>query len=258
MAGHETVGNTLAFALLLLAVYPEYQAKVQEDLDRLLQNRPWEEWSLEQEYQMLQRGWIGAVLKEVLRPYAVVPFIIRRIVAPITVLDSDGESHVVPEKTLCCLDYTAAFRNPKTWPGRNMSSERRARLHNSPALDFDPSRWLKTGHDDDETTSAAEEYSDEDGSSPTAPLLFPFGQGPRTCPGRMFAQVEMTAALATILKDYTLQLVVDQRVRQRCGNDEKAAWEETRDEALKTLFDKIQTNITIELEAELPIQLVRR
>ena len=99
---------------------------------------------------------------------------------------------------------------------------------------------------------------DKEEGSTAPPLLFPFGQGPRTCPGRLFAQVEMTAALATVLKDYTLRVVVDERIKQNCGGDEKAAWEKTRDEALRILFDKIQTNITIELAAELPIQVVRR
>ena len=230
--------------------------KIQKDLDGLLEKRRWEEWSAEQEYQNLQSGWIGAVLKDVLRPYAVVPFISRTIVAPITVVDSDGESHVVPEKTLCSLNYSAAFRNPKTWPRRAVSSERRAQLHDSPALDFDPSRWLGIDSHSIETAAAMEEDKEEGSTAP--PLLFPFGQGPRTCPGRVFAQVEMTAALATVLKDYTLRLVVDERVKQNCGGDEKAAWEKTRDEALRILFDKIQTNITIELAAELPIQVVRR
>ena len=64
------------------------------------------------------------------RPYAVVPFITRTIVASMTVVDSNGDSHFIPAKTLVSLDYAAAFRDPKTWPRRTeVSSERRARLH---------------------------------------------------------------------------------------------------------------------------------
>ena len=269
MAGHETVGNALAFALYLLAIYPEYQSKIQGDLDVLLHNRPWEQWSIEQEYQALQNSWIGAVLKEVLRPYAVVPFITRMIVTPMTVVDSNGDSHVIPARTLVSLDYAAAFRNPKTWPRRTeVSSERRARLQDCPALDFDPSRWLKDadGSRNVESTAEGEGEEGEEGrgggenskTGTTATLLFPFGQGARTCPGQLFAQVEMTSVLATILKDYTLQLVVDERVKQDCNGDLQAAWEKTRDEAMKTLYHKIKTNITIELEAELPVRLVAR
>lgn len=152
------------------------------------------------------------------------------------------------EKTLCLLNFSAAFRNPSTWSKKDVSSERRAELHDSPALDFDPSRWLHSG----DVTAAMES---KEGA---APLLFPFGQGPHSCPGRLFAQVEMTAALATILKDYSLLLMVDEQVRHSCGGDEKAAWEKTRDNALRTLVDNIESNVSIMLLTALPIQVVRR
>ena len=248
LAGHETTGNTLAFALNLLAVYPEYQRKIQDDIDRQQKENPHEEWSVERDYQTFQRGWLGAVLKEVTRLYCVVQFIPRMIVAPMNVVDSKGETHAVPEKTLCLLNFSAAFQNPGTWNRRAVSAERRAELHDSPALDFDPSRWLESG----DVIAAAE---NKDG---IVPLLYPFGQGPHSCPGRLFAQVEMTAALATILRDYSLELAVDEQTTRSCGGDEEMAWKKTRDQALRTLIDGVESNVSIQLLKELPIRIVKR
>ena len=248
LAGHETTGNTLAFTLNLLAIYPEYQRKIQDDIDRQQKKHPHEEWSVEREYQAFQKGWLGAVLKEVLRLYCVVQFIPRIIVAPMNVIDSKGETHALPEKTLCLLNFSAAFQNPSAWNRRAVSAERRAELHDSPALDFDPSRWLESG----DVTAAAET---KDGS---VPLLYPFGQGPHSCPGRLFAQVEMTAAVATILKDYSLELVVDEQTTRSCGGDEEMAWKKTRDQALRTLKDDIESNVSLQLLKDLPIRIVKR
>ena len=45
----------------------------------------------------------------------------------------------------------------------------------------------------------------------------------------------MTAALSTILKGYSLELVVDEQTIREYEGDEKAAWEVTRDRAFKTV-----------------------
>ena len=238
----------MAFALNILAVYPEYQRRIQEDLDRLLRVRSWKEWTLEQEYQMLQHGWLNAVLKEVLHLYCVVQFVPRTIVAPVTVTDSKGETHRIPEKTLCLLNFSAAFQNPKTWSRRAISVKRRTDLHNSPALDFDPSRWLEN----DDSTAEVRRIDDQ------TPLHFPFGQGPHSCPGKTFAWIEMTAALATLLKDYSLELIVDESTKRKHGGDSRATWEDTRDQAFRTLVDDIESNVNVQLLKELPIRILKR
>ena len=247
LAGHETTGNTMAFALIMLAVYPEYQKYIQEELDHLLCVRRWEEWTLEQEYHALQQGWLNAVLKEVLRLYCVVQFIPRTIIAPLDVIDSRGETHTIPEKTLCLLNFSAAFQNPRIWDRRDVSAERRSDLHESPALDFNSHLWLK-----DDNPALAKDEDD------AVPHHFPFGQGPRSCPGSAFAHVEMTAALSTILKDYSLELVVDEQTKRKHGGNDRLACEETRDRAFRTLVDDIETNVSVQLLKELPIRIVER
>ncbi|ORY08614.1 cytochrome P450 [Clohesyomyces aquaticus] len=240
MAGHETAGNTLAFALLLLAIYPEHQLAIQKQLDAQLGSRPSDEWSMEQDFPALQKGHLGAVLKEVLRTYNVIQFFFRLVAAATTMVDSSGQKHDVPTNTLCALNYAAAFQNPATWAPKNVSEARRAELHHSPAIDFDPSRWLD------------ESVKDED------LIFFPFGNGPRKCPGMPFAQVEMVAVLATLFKECSLELMVTEDLVQTCNGDRNMAWEKTRDEAIRRMKDDVGANLTIQMLKELPILLLKR
>ncbi|KAI9691058.1 MAG: hypothetical protein M1822_008678 [Bathelium mastoideum] len=245
LAGHETTGNTMAFTLILLTVYPEFQKQVQQELDRHFGDRAKDQWTVEQDYAPLQQGYLGAVQKDVLRVYNVVGFLLRKTATATTVIDSNGSSHLIPENTLCLPNLAASFRHPAKWSKSNISRAKRAELHDSPAIDFDPSRWLDAGEDvvDKETDS---------------PLHWPFGQGARSCPGRAFAQAEMIAAVATIFKDYSLQLVVDDATLESCQSNPQQAWEATRDKALRMLIDDIECNINIYLIKDLPIKVVRR
>lgn len=238
MAGHETTGNTLAFVILLLAVYPEHQATIQHELDEQLGNRSKEEWSVECDFAPLQKGHLGAVIKETLRLYNVIQFIFRYTVAPTTLRDSKGVEHSVPANTTCLIDYAAAFHNPSIWRPNDISPERRVELHNSPALDFDPSRF-------------ADGKEHDDG-------FFPFGHGPRKCPGMPFAQVEMVAILATILKNWSIELVVPEDVIKMIGADVEKAREITKNKAIRQLKNDVDFNYNIQMAKELPIKLVPR
>jgi cytochrome P450 len=238
MAGHETTGNSLAFAVLLLAIYPEHQTEIQKELDRVLGDRPPEHWTSESDYKILNQGYLGAVLKEVLRSYNVVQFIFRLTVAPTTLTDSNGKSHIIPSNTTCLINVAGSLQNPNTWAPRNISPERRAELHHSPTIDFDPTRWL--GRSDDSDT------------------YFPFGHGSRQCPGKPFAQVEMIAFLARLLKEYTLELVVDDATLSSCGGDTGKAWQKKQDDAIRQMKDDVEFNINIQMRKELPIRVVRR
>lgn len=240
MAGHETVGNTLGFAILLLAVHPDIQTKVQQELDRVIGSKPKEEWSIETDYTPLQKGYLGAVINETLRLYNPVQFVFRTSISETTIVDSAGESHVVAANTLFCVNYAAAFFNPTTWSRAPITAERRAELKQSRAVDFDPERWL----------SSAE--------TPDIPVHWPFGQGGRICPGRPLAQVEMIGVLATLFKEYSIELVVsDDVLKQSQGHKEKA-WERARDNAIRQLQEDVEANLTIAMLKDLPIRLQRR
>ena len=248
LAGHETLGSTMGFIFVFLALYPEYQTRIREELDRQLGKRLKSEWTVEKDFQALQRGYIGAVQKEVLYLYNPGSFLMRTTVEEVTVKDSNGQAHIIPKDTLALINNAAAARNPAVWKKKSqVPTERRAALSDSPALYFNPERWLGTDDRPDADTTKRE-----------IPAWHAFGAGGRACPGRLFAQIEMTAVMATLLKEYVLDLVVDERTLKACGGDGVAAWERTRDRGLKMLYDDIEANISIGLMKELPIRVSRR
>lgn len=56
--GHATTSNALHNTITMLAIYPEYQVKMQEDLDRILGDR---EPDYENDYPALAESWAGAI-----------------------------------------------------------------------------------------------------------------------------------------------------------------------------------------------------
>ena len=248
LAGHETSGSTMGFIFVLLVLYPEYQKRIQEELDGQLKGRPKSKWTVEKDYQALQKGYLGAVQKEVLYIYNPGSFLMRTTVEPVTVIDSKGQSHVLSENTITLINNAAAARNPAVWKRPQVSSAKRAALSDSPALYFNPDRWLGTNDRPD----------DADGKDKEVPAWHAFGAGGRACPGRAFAQIEMTSVMATLLKDYSLELIVDEKTLRDCEGDKKLAWEKTRDEGIKMMYDDIEANISIGLMKELPIRVVKR
>jgi cytochrome P450 len=240
VAGHETLSNSLAFILLLLAVYPEYQSEIQADVDRIFGARLQDDWSSETDRATLQGGIMGAVIKEALRLYSPNVFGVRITVAPTLVTDSLGRQHTIPKGTTCAVDFAAAFQNPSAWEPNATSIRERERLHNSHAIDFNPRRWLGS------TEKANTDY------------YWPFGSGYRKCPGRHFAQTQLVAVLATIFKDYSLQLKIEDVVLDRFGGDKLEAWKHAREVAIQKLEDGVKVNLNVFMSEEVPITIVRR
>lgn len=235
----------MGFIFVLITLYPEYQERIQEELDRHFDGRLKSEWTVEKDYQGLQKGHIGAVQKEALYIYNPGSFLMRKTVEAVTVIDSKGQSHVIPENTLALIDNAAAARNPAIWKRPQVAPERRAALSDSPALYFNPERWLGTDDRPDDVRGSL-------------PAWHAFGAGGRACPGRTFAQIELTSVMATLLKDYSLELVVDEKTLRECRGDKNLAWARTRDTGIKMLYDDIEANISIGLMKELPIRIVKR
>ena len=74
-AGHEANANTLHFIILLLACYPNHQAAVQADIDRIMGTVPQEQWSLDAYYPLLYHSHVGAVINETSRLFTVLPYL---------------------------------------------------------------------------------------------------------------------------------------------------------------------------------------
>ena len=116
------------------------------------------------------------------------------------------------------IDLAAIGRHPTYWPPENADNERK---ECSPALDFDPSRWLN--HEDQGTGTA-----------------LPFSSGHRMCPGKRFAEVEMCAVLARFFTQFSLRLVpaeIDILEAKLAGYDQAWVEQRTKERTANALFE---------------------
>ncbi|KAL8896586.1 MAG: hypothetical protein Q9207_007646 [Kuettlingeria erythrocarpa] len=221
MAGFDTTSTTLSFVFLLLALHPPCQALLQQQIDQVLGSKTLSDWNADDDLQQLLNGYLGAVISETLRLYHPVAWYARKTVRQTTLTDSQGVSHTVPAETIIMIDVAAMGRHPQRWPSENAGT---ARNQASPALDFDPSRWLKPESENDQGKSAA----------------FPFSSGHRMCPGKRFAEVEMCAVVARVFSQFSLRLEPDDiDVKQAKSASHDWAWVEqrTKERAADALFN---------------------
>ncbi|MCJ1387603.1 hypothetical protein MMC18_000446 [Xylographa bjoerkii] len=187
IAGFDTTFTTLSFVFLLLALHHSCQVLLQQQLDEVLGSKAVSEWGADTDLQQLLGGYLGAIVSETLRLYHSVAWYTRMVVRDTTLTDSKDVGHMTPADTIIIIDVTAISRHPTYWPSENASTEWKER---SPALDFDPLRWLKFKGQEDPENKAA----------------FPFSSGYRMCPGERFAEVEMCAIVARFLSQFSLRL----------------------------------------------------
>lgn len=161
-AGEDTTANTLGWMIYYLSTHPEVQARMREEIDQVLGDATRVE-SLEQAAAL---RYINAAFIETLRLRPVAPLLMLQANEA---LELDG--HLVPEGTevVVLLDQEAR------------SAERFA----DPDA-FRPERWLG---------------SDVDPLRPSD-VLFPFGGGPRICPGRGLAALEVQTLLGSLLRRF--------------------------------------------------------
>ncbi|KAF2478257.1 cytochrome P450 [Lindgomyces ingoldianus] len=176
-AGHDTTANTLAYAISLLAVYPEIQEWVAEEVDQVLGKEDYPIY--EEAYPKLKR--VQAVMYETLRLYGPAPLVPRGILNPNTPIHLTNPNDpltptiiIPPPNTQISLNYHGSHTSSSVFPTPQS---------------FTPSRWIQ-----------ANEHLNDEVLLP-APLGYQaWSLGPRVCPGMKFSQVEFTAVLATVLR----------------------------------------------------------
>jgi cytochrome P450 len=306
LAGHETSANSIHFSLLLLAIHPEIQKKVQKELDEIFQGRPVSEWDYDRDLHRLLGGMLGAVLNEELRVIAPVITVPKTVCSKPQQLSVNGKEVTIPANIMVRLCVPSVHRNPKFWPHgppRNLQKPYfpPSNLDND-LEEFKPERWLKNYKNDaawnhanisgkeakasdtnDPSRSTSHSTCPDTASSglynPLKGAYIPFSEGHRACLGRRFAQVEILAALATILSQYSVELAVDEwasddevecLLRDEGTMGEKMAkaakreerrriWEKARDKADFIWQNKMVSVITLQLRgASVPLRVVRR
>jgi cytochrome P450 len=273
LAGHETTANTLHFSLIYLAMNWASQKRLQEDVERITEGKPIQDWTYEEHFPKLFGGMPAAVMNETLRllqPIVNIP----KSTAPgrPQQLTLEGEQHTIPGGTHIFLSC-AVHRNPKYWPAPAESSKTGGVRD---VDSFRPERWLTSAKNNDDFVDI--NYDEEDLRGPsgedTSSQLFkpvkgsyiPFSDGFRSCIGRRFAQVEILAVLAVIFSQYSVELAVDDFASDeeiekmpKGGKDRQKIYKKACDRANYFLEEKVASIVTLQLRGvSIPIRMVRK
>jgi cytochrome P450 len=168
LAGEDTTAHTLAWAVHLLCDRPDVMARMRREVDEALG-----EHFTPHDFESAQRfPYLDAVANETMRLKPVAPFMGLEANEDMVVGDIQ-----VPKGTW--LDVLT--RLPTLSPDNFSDPE-----------SFKPERWLN-------------ELPPDAAHKPNVSL--PFGSGPRICPGRTLALLEMRVVLATLVRSFDVERV---------------------------------------------------
>ncbi|WP_088280882.1 cytochrome P450 [Ideonella sp. A 288] len=161
LAGEDTTANTLAWMIHLLVRHPDALARATDEVRRLAP----EPAALTME-QMAGLDWVEACAHETMRLKPVAPMLTLQALHDTAL----GDVRVPAGGVVLCL-----FRHDSV-----------SEQHVEQATTFDPARWMADGGPAQQASSARR-------------ISMPFGAGPRICPGRYLALLEIKMAIALLL-----------------------------------------------------------
>jgi len=177
-AGHETTGNTVSWALYLVAKNPDAQAKLREELDaHSAGSMP----TFDEARNSLP--YTLSTIYETLRIYPTVPLFPRQCTKAGVKIDGVD----IPKGAMVIVVTNAIHRDARYFP--------------EPLL-FKPERFVGTKAPANTLPVGA----------PNGPAFafMPFGAGARTCVGQRFAILEAVVLLASIIKRFEVSIPVDE------------------------------------------------
>ena len=180
-AGEDTAANTLGWLLYFLSTHPEQAATARAEVDRLLgEHRVAPDFACLQEMDYVEAAANEAMRIKPVAPLAGFEVFKERVV---------GDVRVPVGTRIFGLMRAAALDD----------------AHFPDAHRFDPGRWLQQQAAQPATPQGAAQGSPQAAAidSP-ARKVFPFGAGPRLCPGRYLAIAEIRIAASMILRNFDL------------------------------------------------------
>lgn len=163
VAGYETSATTIGFALHELALNPDVQEKLHDEIDRELRAHNGQftyECVLSMEY-------LDRVFQETLRKYPPLPVLNRQCTMPYTI---PGSKLVLEKGTRVVIPVLGLHTDPEYFPNPEK---------------FDPER-----------------FTEEEKAKRPNYVYMPFGEGPRNCIGMRFGQLQTKLGLAVLLHHY--------------------------------------------------------
>ncbi|GFS74835.1 cytochrome P450 4V2 [Nephila pilipes] len=163
--GHDTASIAMTWALFLIGLYPDVQAKIHDELDRIFGDDV-ERYVTENDLNELK--YLDCVIKETNRLYSPAPMFGRQIHEETNIC-----GHTIPKGASCIVLAHFLHRDEDVFPDPEK---------------FDPDRFLP------ENSSNIPEFA-----------FVPFAAGPRNCIGQRYATMEMKTMLSTILRSFTVE-----------------------------------------------------
>lgn len=165
--GTDTVAVLIEWILARMVLHPEYQSRVQDELDRVVgRSRAVEESDVP------ALEYLAAVVKEVLRLHPPGPLLSW---ARLSITDTTIDGYNVPAGSTAMVNMWAIARDPRVW---------------SDPLDFTPDRFASTPADGEFSVFGSDLR------------LAPFGSGRRTCPGKTLGLTTATFWVASLLHEF--------------------------------------------------------
>lgn len=167
MAGEDTTAHTLAWSIFLLTKFPEYQDKLRAEIDATLG-----ELTSIQDYESTPHfKYVESIANETMRLKPVAPLLLFE---PLADVEIDGYAFRKGTRILVHSRYAATLDDNFT-DGKS----------------FYPERWMKESKCPMHSMDA----------------YIPFGGGPRFCPGKNLAILEMKLVLAMLFKNFEVEMV---------------------------------------------------
>ncbi|KAK4873607.1 hypothetical protein RN001_012967 [Aquatica leii] len=171
LAGFDTSSTALSFCIYELAVNPDVQEKLRNEIDQVLSSNTTDFVSYED---LLSMKYLDMVVTESLRKWPPLVSVDRRSVKPF-VIESElpGEETIhFPKSTTCIIPVYSIHRDPKYYPNPEK---------------FDPER-----------------FSEKNKHLLTPSSFLAFGMGPKNCVGSRFALLEVKLLLFALLKKFEI------------------------------------------------------
>ncbi|OAQ58893.1 cytochrome P450 monooxygenase [Pochonia chlamydosporia 170] len=180
-AGFDTTANTMAYAVTLLAAYPQWQVWIQEEVDHVLEFSKAADVQYSTAFPKLARCL--ALMHETLRLFPPVLHVSRSIKESQSITVNSA-THYIKGPCTVYVNSACLQTNPSFW--------------GADSTIFNPSRWL----------SGDNEVGQAEFNTPDRGIFLAWSGGPRVCPGQKMSQVEFVTVIATLFQACTVDPVI--------------------------------------------------
>ncbi|KAJ4990134.1 cytochrome P450 [Stagonosporopsis vannaccii] len=228
LGGFETLASTLTFALPFLALHPEIQSWVADEIDSCTKHNHTRTSSsadsdtdtdTDTDYTATYPHLVRtrALMYETLRLASPAPLLVKTALVPVdlTLTTPSGPRNItVPPGTLMGLNQYSAHLSPRWGPSAHI---------------FGPQRFIAID------SQGVERFHVPSDSNP---VFAAWMIGPRTCPARKFSQVEFVGIMSELLREWRIEIL----------RGEGESEEEARERVAELLSEEKYFNVSAHLK----------